>query len=643
MKNKLFKILTCVVLALFSVVGLVACDDAEWDNSRVTLKEITAPMGERGGVFCETQNYIYFINGIGDNEADNTLGTPIKGALYAIEKSALASGDVTKQSIIVPKLFVSTDYSAGVYIYGDYVYYGTPLTEKNANGEIANDQMVITRTKLDGTGTENLVKVGKLSTEFRVSEKEGVVYITYYDSSESALKSFNVYSGETTVIAKTDDKTDKESLKSYKFLDNASLESAVVVYTTTEYAVPYNEEDAKNENYQRLTKSYNAVYAYKAGDGVSSEGANTYGKKVLDGNKTIAENYAFSKVLDNRLLYTVTKNDNSGVSSTLIVDVDRLCAGEVGDKITNETYLSAAVGDCIVNLSTAYYVDDTSKNIMKTTLIGSLQEINEETVAVAKGSAVSSFLFVEADYLYYIDTSNKIQRIYVGTSTDEALKNVQRVSAGEITKSFYAPKLTTVGGQSYLFYVDASKYGCSYVAYANLGSQVIEEDTDEDGTNDLYYLEKTTIIGEMADQDKAKIVEEKITAIADSCDSSGKIQFDEGTLEVKAISDARAELEKYNNSAIRDLISEDKINTLIKYEKAFAISVKLNPLKDFQGKTVAEKDELKDEFAEIKAFMDAVLQGDTSENHTYYEAIMDLVAKDLNYQYGKAKTYFANK
>ena len=79
------------------------------------------------------------------------------------------------------------------------------------------------------------------------------------------------------------------------------------------------------------------------------------------------------------------------------------------------------------------------------------------------------------------------------------------------------------------------------------------------------------LIGEMENADKAKVVEETITAIADSTESSGKLKIDkdapEGQVQVKAIEEARALLDSYNNSAVKDLVSEDKIKTLEKYEK----------------------------------------------------------------------------
>lgn len=646
MKRKLLTILTCLALALVTALCAVGCKGSGWDGSKVTLKTITQQVGENGGLVCETENYVYFINGVGDSEGDNTLGTPVKGTLYAIDKS-----DFTKQSIVVPKLFVSTDYTAGVYIYGEYVYYGTSSTDKNSDGEIANDELVIAKTKLDGTGTEILVNIGALSTQFRVSKAGDKIYVTYYDSTDSAIKCFDTSSKETVVVAKTDGETTGESLKDYKFLDNGSLDTAVVVFTTTVYALPYNEQEAEDDNYSRLEKPYNSLYVYKPGDTEEKEGSLVRGVKVLDGDKTVAETYAFSKVVDNNVFYSVSKNDNQGVTTIYGISVEKLRAKAIdqAQKITNETALKASVGDLFVSLDKVYYLDDTSKMVMETTLIGTLKEINEETKIVAKGDDVSQLLFVLEDYLYYIDSGNAIQRVYIGADkTTDALKNVQQVSVGETNKSYYAPKLVTIGEKTILFYIDASKYGCSYTAYANLNSAITEEDTDDDGENDSFYLSERELVGEMSNADKAKVVEETITAIADSCESSGNLKIDddaeEGQVKVKAIEEARAILDSYkNNSDVFDLISEDKIETLEKYEKAYEISKKLYELKDFQILSNTEKDALKDKFNEAKAYIEEFFNADDSEDHADYEAVLDLVVKDLNYQYGKAKTYFAEK
>ncbi len=645
MKNRALKILAILTLAILCATCFFACGKSKTPQVEVTLKEQTELIGTNGGMIADTTKYIYFINGVGDSTGDNTFGAPVKSALYALDKS-----DMTTQSVVVPKLFVSTDYNAGVYIYDGYVYYGTASTDKNSSGAVANDKLVIAKTKLDGTGTEILLTLGDLATQFRIVKgSDNLIYVVYYDTADTAIKCFNLTSkqGEPMVVAKTDVKATKESLKDYKFVNNVSLNSCAVIYTTTVYAVDYNETEAENANYQRLEHAYNKVYAYMPGD-AQITGTDLYGKLVLDGGertatKIVDEKYAFTKIIENRLFYSVTKNDGSE-AKTYAIDVDKLCAKDFTYQatVTNTAYLSVSIGDCLQGL-TGYYVDDSSKNIMKTTLTGTAEEINKNTVAIAKGDSVSSFLQIKGDYIYFIDSANKIQRVYVGGDA-HVEQNVERVSSGETLKNFYAPEFVTVNGKTYLFYIDASAQGCSYVAYANIDSVVTKEDTDEDGKNDLFYISETKIIGEMAKADKVKALEEKITAIADSCDSSGKLKFDEttdGSLKIKAIDEVRALYDSYaSDSEIYDAVAEDKITTLTKYEKAYEISKLLYKLKDFQALDSVKKDALKAEYEAAKTYIEAFFNADTSENHADYEAVLDLVVKDLNYQYGRAKIYF---
>jgi hypothetical protein len=99
--------------------SLIACANNNWSGSNLSLAPSKAgSLVENGGFIAETENYVYFINGMADSNADNTLGTPIKGALLVAEKSNLS-----KTEIAVPKLFVASNTSAGLFIDGEYVYY----------------------------------------------------------------------------------------------------------------------------------------------------------------------------------------------------------------------------------------------------------------------------------------------------------------------------------------------------------------------------------------------------------------------------------------------------------------------------------------------------------------------------------------
>ena len=101
-----------------------------------------------GGFVVKKDEWFYFINGAESYTADNTFGSVVKGSLMRIHENDLAAGNYAESDIVVPQLVISEDYSSGIYIYGDYVYYATPNTSRNMDGEIVNSYLNFRRTKL---------------------------------------------------------------------------------------------------------------------------------------------------------------------------------------------------------------------------------------------------------------------------------------------------------------------------------------------------------------------------------------------------------------------------------------------------------------------------------------------------------------
>ena len=109
MKKLLAKIVCMMLVLALGIATLVGCSDSEW-SGKVTLKNSGAVLSN-GGFVADTENYIYFINGIGDSTSNNKMGEPLKGALMVADKN-----DLTKSEIVVPKLMVASDYNMGVFI-----------------------------------------------------------------------------------------------------------------------------------------------------------------------------------------------------------------------------------------------------------------------------------------------------------------------------------------------------------------------------------------------------------------------------------------------------------------------------------------------------------------------------------------------
>ena len=565
---------------------------------------------------------------MGNSTGDNTFGAPVKGALMAAEKSTLGTDNV-KTEVVVPQLFVASDYNAGLYIYGQgqetYVYYGTPNTAKDSSGAIANYELTFKRTRLDGEKDQAFFTVDSISTEYRMVEIDSVVYIVYYDTADSSLKSYNTSDNTFTTIAKTDQKVEGKngvSLNKYHFADNDDLTSAVVYYTVTVYNQKYYEQDAQEDGYERAKATYNYVYAYKPGDVVDTQ-SNLVGTKVLDGQSTNTT-YEIIYCKDGYTVYTET-DINSRVENYITESVnigDKTLRNKVNDvnNVTSTMY--------IVSENEIYFVDTESKNVQTTTLVG--DETNAKKAVTLLGDA-TSILFKKGDMIYYYNTSTQISRVRL---SDEDAK-AERVSSDTAATTWFKPEIVQVGGAEYLFYCDNSGEGNSYIAYVDLNGQVEDIDTNLEDEVYNFVLKGNSLIGKILAEDKARAFTSKVGKLP-----SGELEF---TIEDDkiVIEEVTALREAYNNltNEEKSFVKQDTLDKLINAEKSIILANKLYMLEgvsNYETCTEEQKTAYDSAYNQVKEYLklldgegvkSAVLdrvQNNLKANMSKYEEILDI-------------------
>ena len=195
MLKKLMTIFTAGALAVSGAASLAACAGSFKHVSGIPNGEVTS----NGGFVVEKGEYVYFINGVESYTSDNTYGIPVKGSLMRITKSDLSAGKNTAE-IVIPSLMVAADYSSGIYVYGDRVYYATPNNVKSTSGKIESDYLVFQSAKLDGTDIQDYFNLADNATTYRYVEVDGKVYLMYVNSSE--LHSYNTKDKEDVTLVK---------------------------------------------------------------------------------------------------------------------------------------------------------------------------------------------------------------------------------------------------------------------------------------------------------------------------------------------------------------------------------------------------------------------------------------------------------
>ena len=611
--NKLTKCLLTLSLSAAIVGTAAACGGSSSWNGTDFTDYGAVKLETNGGFVAETDNYVYFINGIESSSADNTFGTPVKGSLVAAKKT-----DLSNSQVVIPELMTAADYGAGIYLFGSgdetYAYYGTPNTEKTSSGEVASSEMTFTKTRLDGKKSEKLFTVSSVSVNYRIAQAtDGTVYIVYYDKDSTSLISYNCTAKTSTVLAKTDAKTNEQaasgeylSLGDYMFIDNDG--GAQVVYTLTAYTQKYySEQEEQDSSYQRQTANYNYLYSYTVGaDPV-----------CIKNGKDASETYAIKSNEGEYLFYTVTpfggKEKSYGVKlSDTAAATELFYSDNVKENMIVKSY------------EEVYYFDTDAKKVIKNTLVKTATVDRYNTQAtILSDESVSSLIDVDDDYIYCFNNDGYI------VAVERAGENrTIRISERTASSSWYTPETVTLGEAKYMLYADSSTEGNSYIHYSDLKklAEPKSEDTDDDDEIDVYYHE-SSFIGVRPAADKAAVASIKINAIETPLELK---KGDDGKYTADSVKTARAIYDALDDEAKAN-VSESDYAKLVKAEKALTLAdafIKLEKVINYNNLSDEEKATLTADYNAAKTIVDgygsdftsiAAYLGDKLNLNYYYQ------------------------
>jgi len=234
--KKLLTIFTAAVMSA-GAVSLAACSSSFSPVSGIPSGEVIS----NGGFVVEKGDYVYFINGVESSTSDNTYGEVVKGALMRAKKADVANGG-NGAEIVVPSLIVSADYTAGIFLYGDRVYYATPSTARDLSGDVLNSYLDFKSAKLDGSDVKNYFNTDDNAMNFRFVEQNATVYLVYEEDDD--LHSYNTASGTDTLLA--------SDVTGYAF--DSKDPTNPVVYYTMKVTQGIDIEDGSS------TRAYNQIY-----------------------------------------------------------------------------------------------------------------------------------------------------------------------------------------------------------------------------------------------------------------------------------------------------------------------------------------------------------------------------------------------
>ncbi|NCA91775.1 hypothetical protein EOM82_00785 [bacterium] len=313
MKKKILIAVLCVAVILVGVLS--GCTESLKQKPIDT--KYSDIVSSNGGMAVVYGDYLYFINGYAGQDVDNNFGDVVKGAIARV---SLSDGKPDgKAQIIVPKNVYGTDkVYGGIYIVDHYIYYATTNTDLDSEGKAKTAEMVIMRTKVDGSDSSVVAKFEDHTVVFKVEGKK-LVYVRNNGIYSISLdqKKFPVTTIEESIVSSgylfaeghifytvtNEGNTSDYILKAYPIaggeskvlLDSKKLDSSEkTLYTITMLSVT-KEADGK----------LNLFYT-KTDNGINTPEAGIY-SYIFD-----TADFAFDKDKEVRLTYN--KNDTTNLA-----------------------------------------------------------------------------------------------------------------------------------------------------------------------------------------------------------------------------------------------------------------------------------------------------------------------------------------
>ncbi len=366
-KMKKIIILFVAILTCLTAVFAGCNGSTGYSNGLTTDGEVSS----NGGFAVVKGEYVYFINGVETHTSDNTYGDVQTGALVRVSKASLANPKEATPELVIPSLFVAGDKTSGFYIFGNDVYYASPVTAKNKEGEIENTKLDFVKTSLDGKTSSIVKTVTDNTTQYRYVESDGVVYLilkTVNDDSETVIQIVNTSNKEIVYTT--------EKIENVVFTEGG--DGATVYYTR----IAHDEVLDKDESFNELHR-----VNVKGEDEILLTGKGMYGNEPDD-------NTGFGV---------------SGATITILKDT------------AEYLYLSVKYVDTSITTVTNYY------GVKKSDLAKDAFSANQEKlVALNKGTASAATVFATTSYykdintIVYLDTTHGLVKYDYATTDDGA-------------------------------------------------------------------------------------------------------------------------------------------------------------------------------------------------------------------------------
>ena len=394
---KKFITFTLCLLLCVVTLGLSGCGKSKEEKVDTSL----ATNGN-GGMVVTRGDYVYFVNGYNSYSTitkNNLTKKYDVGGLYRAKLNSNGNFEYTEDGALANVERISghlTGFeSTSLYVFGNHIYYSTPITDVDKKGNLQTDRLEFRRVSITGGETDKLYtsKVSADSIEFEFYYADGKVYLMINEDGTlkritctGKIGTSEVATGITSLVLPRD---------SYDVFDSISYKN--IFYTKTN-------EDDKIEiyNYNIVTgkEEYRKATNYKTCELIEYK----FGHLYYKASGSEYPNYTYFYRID------ATKNAITSLAEEKLTS----------DKDYETLYLLDNETDGYIAQSAdkTYYLSYNSGNV-------------SEPILVGDGSKIE-IMAIKNNYIYY-KSDNNIMRINYydlkvdGTADEETVLTMDNI------------------------------------------------------------------------------------------------------------------------------------------------------------------------------------------------------------------------
>ena len=421
-----------------------------------------------GGVAVQKGDYVYFVDTVVDATAltkdDNTYNKVSEACIY---RTKLVNGELDldekgilkSKELVVPKVvgFANT----GLYIFDNYIYYGTPNMQYNSQGTLTNNLIDFCRARLDGSDVEQLYTTeqypdGASHTFCKIGNS---VYLLVWDTNKLVKVEVSNHISQPVVLAEDVDNVMFAQTNDYEYV-------ASYAATGTEGYVYYTRNLKESDNFIVTTNKVNVLGRVNVKTGDKNE--------VIDGTTT-------HKLVSVESHYVYVERSVSGNTSVWATNFVKDIQVTATSTYSDVTPLNNVDGE---NRGVIVSYESNTVWIKDATDLSTSEVLLDKTITIED---------VVGNYVYYID-GTKIYRLDLETKESELVVDDSNMDTVQLD--------LTDSKQIYYFatYTGDSGDSAKYLNRVNLNHKVTCEDAGEEGdevSEDHEHGYKVELVGKL--------------------------------------------------------------------------------------------------------------------------------------------------